>query len=67
MIIEVRTYRIKPGRRAEFIRLFETRAFAGMRALACRSPGRCRGACSRSAAKQPAELARPRDFDALES
>ena len=32
MIIEVRTYRIKPGRRAEFIRLFETRAVAGMRA-----------------------------------
>jgi len=26
MIVEVRTYRIKPGRRAEFIRLFETRA-----------------------------------------
>jgi hypothetical protein len=26
MIIEVRSYRIKPGDRAEFIRLFETRA-----------------------------------------
>src|SRR5882762_1481107 len=32
MIVEVRTYRIKPGRRAEFIRLFETRAVPGMRA-----------------------------------
>jgi hypothetical protein len=32
MIIEVRTYRIKPGRRAEFIRLFETRSVPGMRA-----------------------------------
>jgi quinol monooxygenase YgiN len=26
MIVEVRTYRIKPGRREEFIELFETRA-----------------------------------------
>ena len=33
MIIEVRTYRIKPGHRAEFIRLFETRAAEGMRAF----------------------------------
>jgi NIPSNAP protein len=31
MIVEVRTYRIKPGHRAEFIRLFETRAIAAMR------------------------------------
>ena len=31
MIIEVRTYRIKPGRRAEFIRLFETRSVPAMR------------------------------------
>ena len=26
MIVEVRSYRIKPGRRAEFIQFFETRA-----------------------------------------
>jgi hypothetical protein len=26
MIVEVRSYRIKPGRRAEFIRFFETRS-----------------------------------------
>ena len=31
MIIEVRTYRIKTGRRAEFIRLFETRSVPAMR------------------------------------
>ena len=31
MIIEVRTYRIKPGHRAEFIRLFETRSVPAMR------------------------------------
>src|SRR5437764_15154285 len=31
MIIEVRTYRMKPGRRAEFIRLFETRSVPAMR------------------------------------
>ena len=31
MIIEVRTYRIKPGRRSEFIRLFETRSVPAMR------------------------------------
>ena len=31
MIIDVRTYRIKPGRRAEFIRLFETRSVGAMR------------------------------------
>jgi hypothetical protein len=32
MIVEVRSYRIKPGRRAEFIRLFETRAVPALRA-----------------------------------
>jgi hypothetical protein len=32
MIVEVRSYRIKPGRRAEFIHLFETRAVAALRA-----------------------------------
>lgn len=31
MIVEVRSYRIKPGRRAEFIQLFETRAVPAMR------------------------------------
>jgi len=31
MIVEVRSYRIKPGKRDEFIRLFETRAVAAMR------------------------------------
>lgn len=33
MIVEVRSYRIKPGRRAEFIQLFETRAVPAQRAL----------------------------------
>src|SRR6185369_15218741 len=32
MIVEVRSYRIKPGRRAEFIRFFETRAVPALRA-----------------------------------
>jgi hypothetical protein len=32
MIIEVRSYRIKPGRRAEFIRLFEARAVPALKA-----------------------------------
>ena len=32
MIVEVRSYRIKPGRRAEFIRLFETRAVPALQA-----------------------------------
>jgi len=32
MILEVRSYRIKPGRRAEFVRLFETRAVSALRA-----------------------------------
>ncbi|MBD0369920.1 MAG: NIPSNAP family protein [Pyrinomonadaceae bacterium] len=31
MIVEVRSYRIKPGRRAEFIRFFETRAVPALR------------------------------------
>ena len=31
MIVEVRSYRIKPGRREEFIKLFETRAVPAMR------------------------------------
>ena len=33
MIVEVRSYRIKPGRRAEFISMFETRAVPALRAL----------------------------------
>jgi hypothetical protein len=32
MIVEVRTYRIKPGRRDEFIEFFETRAVPALRA-----------------------------------
>lgn len=32
MIVEVRSYRIKPGRRAEFIQMFETRAIPALRA-----------------------------------
>lgn len=31
MIVEVRSYRIKPGRRAEFIKFFETRAVPALR------------------------------------
>jgi NIPSNAP len=31
MIVEVRSYRIKPGHREEFIRLFETRAIPAQR------------------------------------
>jgi hypothetical protein len=31
MIVEVRSYRIKPGRRAEFVQLFETRAIPALR------------------------------------
>jgi hypothetical protein len=31
MIVEVRSYRIKPGRRAEFIQLFETRGVPALR------------------------------------
>ena len=32
MIVEVRSYRIKPGRRAEFVELFERRAIPALRA-----------------------------------
>jgi hypothetical protein len=32
MIVEVRSYRIKPGRRDEFIQFFETRAVPALRA-----------------------------------
>ena len=32
MIVEVRSYRIKPGRRADFIEFFETRAVPAQRA-----------------------------------
>jgi hypothetical protein len=32
MIVEVRSYRIKPGRRDEFIKFFETRAVPALRA-----------------------------------
>ena len=32
MIVEVRSYRIKPGRREEFIRFFETRSIPALRA-----------------------------------
>jgi hypothetical protein len=31
MIVEVRSYRIKPGRRDEFVKLFETRAIPALR------------------------------------
>ena len=31
MIVEVRSYRIKPGKRAEFIKLFETKAVPAQR------------------------------------
>lgn len=31
MIVEVRSYRIKPGHREEFVRFFETRAIPGLR------------------------------------
>ena len=32
MIVEVRSYRIKPGRRDEFVRFFETRSVPALRA-----------------------------------
>ena len=32
MIVEVRSYRIKPGRRAEFVEFFETRSVPALRA-----------------------------------
>jgi hypothetical protein len=33
MIVEVRTYRVKPGRREEFVHLFESRAVPAQRTL----------------------------------
>lgn len=39
MIVEVRTYRIKPGRRDEFIRFFETRAVPAQRTSGMRILG----------------------------
>ena len=39
MIVEVRSYRIKPGRLAEFICLFEARAVPALRALGMKVVG----------------------------
>ena len=39
MIVEVRSYRIKPGRREEFIRFFETRSIPALRAQGMRILG----------------------------
>jgi hypothetical protein len=39
MIVEVRSYRIKPGLREEFIRFFETRAIPALRAHGMRVVG----------------------------
>ncbi len=39
MIVEVRSYRIKPGRRAEFIEFFETRAVPALRSHGMRVLG----------------------------
>ena len=39
MIVEVRSYRIKPGRREEFIRFFETRSITALRAHGMRILG----------------------------
>ena len=39
MIVEVRSYRIKPGMREEFIKLFETRAVAAMRSYGIKVTG----------------------------
>jgi len=39
MIVEVRSYRIKPGKRDEFIRLFETRAVSAMRSYGMQVTG----------------------------
>jgi hypothetical protein len=39
MIVEVRSYRIKPGRREEFIRFFETRSIPALRAHGMRILG----------------------------
>jgi len=39
MIVEVRSYRIKPGRRDEFIKLFESRAVPALRAYGMKVQG----------------------------
>src|SRR6476661_5506756 len=39
MIVEVRSYRIKPGKRAEFIKLFETRAIPAQRTYGMKVTG----------------------------
>jgi NIPSNAP protein len=39
MIVEVRSYRIKPGRRGEFIQFFETRAMPALRSHGMRIIG----------------------------
>jgi hypothetical protein len=39
MIVEVRSYRIKPGHREEFIKLFETRAIPAQRAYGMKIVG----------------------------
>jgi hypothetical protein len=39
MIVEVRSYRIKPGKREEFIRLFESRAVEAQRSYGMKVTG----------------------------
>ena len=39
MIVEVRSYRIKPGKREEFIKLFETRAVPAQRTYGMKVTG----------------------------
>jgi heme-degrading monooxygenase HmoA len=39
MIVEVRSYRIKPGHREEFVKFFETRAVPAQRALGIKTLG----------------------------
>ena len=39
MIVEVRSYRVKPGKRDEFIRLFETRAVDAQRSYGMKVTG----------------------------
>ncbi|HSS22177.1 MAG TPA: NIPSNAP family protein [Pyrinomonadaceae bacterium] len=39
MIVEVRSYRIKPGRRAEFVQLFEQRAIPAQRSYGMKIVG----------------------------
>ena len=41
MIVEVRSYRIKPGRRQEFIEFFETRSVPALRAHGMKVWARC--------------------------